>query len=251
MKNLKIMLPQKWAFSILGLLSFSIPAYSIENGYLGGSIGASYAKLSNRTPKISYVSGVLITDDYPLKSNHSLTAILGLNGGYEFASASRRSAFCLGLGVYFNPNDYHFNGKVVETTSGGAAATLYDYHYKMKSAQAMAEIRLTWMGRIFSPFINFGAGSAWNMASNYSETPVTSSGYSPAPPFHSRTNVNFAYQLGAGLSAAYRQGRFSLAYRYVHLGRTSIGTRGTTYPYSLKIGSFTLDDAYLSYTHLF
>lgn len=251
MKNLKIMLSKKWVFGVLGLFSFSVPAYSMGHGYLGGSIGPSYAKLSNRNPQVSYLSGILITDAYPLDSARSLTAALGLSGGYEFISENYRSAIAVGFSAYFNPNDYHFNGQVIETASGSPSTTLYNYHFKMKSTRAMAEMQLTWRGSYISPFINFGIGSAWNSTSNYSETSVTSSGFTPFPPFHPQTNLNFAYQIGAGLSAVYCQSRFSLGYRYAHLGKTSFDTRGSTYPYPLKIGSLILDDIYFSYTYLF
>lgn len=241
----------KYVITVFALSLSSIPAFSTGHGYLDGSIGPSYAKLSKSNPQISYQSGVLITDAYPLNSNRSLSAILSLNGGYEFTGEHWRPAIALGFGAYFNPNDYHFNGQVIETAAGNASTTLYNYRYKMKSTRAMAEIQLTMMLPNVSPFISFGMGSAWNRVSHYSETAVTSSGYSPAPSFHSQTNFNFAYQVGAGLSAAFNQERFSVGYHYVQSGETSFGTRGSAYPYRLQTGSLMSDDVYFNYTHLF
>ena len=186
------MLNKARVLSFFASLLFSIPAFSTcGHAYLGISVGASYAKLSNTRPQISYESGVLITDAYPLGSNRSLSVILNVNSGYEFTGLNWRPAIALGVGGYFNPTNYHFSGNVIETAPGNASSTLYKYHYHMNSTRAMAEIQLTWVLAYVSPFINFGIGPAWNRASGYKETAVNSTGYPPLPPFHSQDESQF------------------------------------------------------------
>jgi hypothetical protein len=235
-----------------------IPASTFGHGYLGVSVGASCAKLGRNRPQISYTSGVKITDAYPLNNNSSWSVVINVNGGYEFTGGNWKPAIALGLGGYYNPQ-YDFSGKVIETAAGEASSPLYKYRYHMSSARVMAEIQLTWVVPYVSPFIDFGIGPAWNSASGYKEKAVHSTGYPPLHPFHSRTNLNFAWQAGLGVSFTFNWGRrsdfqherISLGYHYASLGKTSFGTRGSQYPHHLSTGSLTSNDVYFSYTHLF
>lgn len=252
---------KKRLISFLSLFFFSIPAFSAYGHiYAGASLGASFAKLDNRSPQISYLSGALITDAYPLNSTNASTGIFGINGGYEFTGINWRPAVALGLGIYSLLVDYDYKGQLIETPAGDPSSTLYNYTYSINNTRVMAEIQLTWMFCHFSPFINFGAGPAWYRMNGYTETPATSNGFTALPPFRSHTNVNLAYQAGFGVSTAFNfagsqsdfpQERISVGYRYVDLGTTTFKTRGSVYPYRLKTGLLTTNDVYLSYTHLF
>lgn len=252
---------KKRVISFITLSFFSIPAFSAcGHYYLGTSLGASFAKLSKSSPQIAYVSGDTITDDYPLNSTRVSTAVVSVNGGYEFIGAGWRPAVALGLGVYNNPTNYFYNGQVIETPAGDASSTLFNYSYEISSTRALVEIQLTWLLGKLSPFIHFGVGPAWNKMSSYTETAATSTGYSALPPFQNKTDVNFSYQAGLGISTAFNfagvqsdfpQERISVGYRYVNLGTTSFGIRNSDYPYQLKTGVLASNDVYLSYTHLF
>lgn len=68
--------------------------------YVGSSLGASFANLGNHTPNISYRSGALITDAYPLKDDDTTASIFSLNGGYEIAGEGWKPAIMLGVGYY-------------------------------------------------------------------------------------------------------------------------------------------------------
>ena len=86
------------------LFFFPLFAFSKDGHvYLGAQVGPSFAKLSKKDPQISYISGVLITDAYPLNHKQLVAVILNVNGGYEFTGANWKPAIALGLGVYFNP----------------------------------------------------------------------------------------------------------------------------------------------------
>lgn len=249
----------KKVVSLVALFFYAIPAFP-GHVYLGSSFAASVAALHQQSPQISYASGALITDAYPLNHTETLSAVASLNGGYEFAATPWKPAIALGLGLYTTLVDYSYQGQLIETAAGDAGSALYDYHYHINSTRMMAEVQLTWVCKKLAPFINFGIGPTWNTLNNYTETSATSSGYTALPPFQSHTNLNLAYQAGLGVSTAFNfanhpvsflQERVSLGYRYVNLGHHSFGTRGSAYPYSLNTGRFTTNDLYLSYTHLF
>lgn len=247
----------------LALPFFSIPTFAANgHGYIGGSIAASFAQLGNNSPQITYFSGSRIRDNYPLKNNHPEAAVLGGNGGYEFTGTGTllNPSIDLGAGIYGDLSTYHYTGHLIETAAGDRSNTLYDYKFHLTSMRVLAEIQLNWMLAQLSPFFNFGLGSSWNRVSGYHETAVTLNGYPPLQPFRAKTNEHFAYQVGAGVSSMFRfsnlksafpQERISVGYRYVNLGSTSFGTRGSAYPHRLNMGLLQTNEVYLNYTHFF
>ena len=246
--------------SFIMLCVLSIPAFpSTGHMYVSTSLAASVANIGNSSPQITYFSGVPIMDNYPASGQHVSTSMFSLNGGYEYEGANWKPAIAVGVGFYTTPVGYDYNGHVIETVTGDAPSTLYNYTYDINSTRVMAEVQFTWLRKL-SPFISFGAGPTWNRMNGYTESPVSNTGFVAQPPFRSNTNLNLAYQVGFGLSTAFNyakptsdflQERISIGYRYDNLGQTSFGTRGSTYPYSLKTGLLTTNDIYISYTHLF
>ena len=246
--------------SWLTIFLFSTSAFATHGHiYLGGTIGASKATVGNSNPTIQYYDGNL-TDAYPIHGRHANTAIIGVNGGYEFVGACPMPAIGLGLGVYGTSGDYDYKGQLIETAIGDPSSTLYNYKYHVNSTRLMFETQFTWMLlEKLAPFINIGIGPAWNRLSGYTENPVDSTGYVALPPFQSHTHTNFAYQVGLGVGYAFNfsrcvsdyHERISLGYRYVNSGNTSSGTRGAVYPYHLDTGRLTSNEVYLGYTHLF
>ncbi|MFI4963010.1 MAG: outer membrane protein [Legionellales bacterium] len=247
---------------LLGLCFLSHQGFAtVGHYYLGGSVAASFAQLGSNSPQISYTSGVLITDAYPLNNTTESSAVLSLNGGYEFSSLASRPAIALGLGIYGTPGKYSYTGQLVETAAGNPSSALYDYQYSIKTTRLMAEMQMTWklMERL-SPFINLGLGPSWNQMNGYTEMASTSNGYPPLPPFLKQTQTRFAYQAVVGISLPFSckgdgaealKERMALGYRYANLGGTSFGSRGVIYPYALNTGSLSTNEVYLAYTHLF
>lgn len=245
-----------------GFILFFLPATVFAwngHGYLGGAIGASWAQPGNNNPQIHYYDGGL-TDAYPIHGNPKTRAVIGLNGGFEFAGAGVMPAIALGFGAYTNLGSYDLSGQLIETATGGPVSTLYNTTIRINSTRLMAEAQFTWAFCPFFPYIDVGIGSAWNRSSGYSETAVNSTGYPPLPPFNSNTSTNFAYQLGLGVAYAFnfvpstadgQYDRVSLAYHYVNSGTASFGTRGSVYPYRLSMGNLTANELYLTYTHYF
>jgi hypothetical protein len=249
---------KKWIWLVLLFFSTTIFA-STNYPYLGATLGTSIAEVGNKHPHIIYYNGDL-NDAYPSRGNHVSTAIMSINGGYEFGGVGWIPSIAFGLGIYNTLGNYGYKGQLIETAMGDPSSTLYDYKYQVNNTSLMLEAQFIWIVRKFAPFINIGAGSAWNRMSGYKENPVNDTGYVPVPPFQSHTNTNFAYQAGFGVGYAfdfangmsgYQHERISLGYRYANLGDASFGTRGAVYPYSLDTGRLTTHELYLAYTHLF
>jgi opacity protein-like surface antigen len=243
------------------LFVLSNPLFSADGHYyLGASIAASFAQLGTHTPQISYLSGAVITDSYPLSKSGASSAVIGVNGGFEFNSINSKPAVALGLGVYTTPGNYKYSGQLIEAVEESGSTVLYNYSYNVSSSRLMAEMQLTWklMDAVY-PFINLGVGPAWNRMSGYTETVATSDGIVALPPFLNNTQNKFAYQAGLGMSIAFNckadktdvpHERISLGYRYANLGGTSFGSRGMQYPYALNTGTLSTNEVYLGYTHL-
>lgn len=229
------------------------------NSYVGASVAASFATLSKSAPQIIYYDG-LLTDAYPLHNTHDSSAIFGVNGGYEFAMTPWKPLLAVGLGLYGNMVNYRYHGQVVETAAGDPSTTLYNYSYGINTTRLMAELQIRWMYGRVSPFINAGIGPSWNRLLNYKERAFNDTSFPPLPAFQTYTANQAAYQVGAGISTAFNlshssadslQDWVSIGYRYVNSGKTSFGSRGAVYPYTLSTGSLETNEAYMSYTHLF
>lgn len=242
---------------VLFLISISI--FAANSYYIGGSIGASRASVGDTYPSITYYHDEL-TDAYPIHGSQATKPIINVNVGYEFEGLGFRPAIAVGLGVYSALGDYHYNGQLIETAIGDPSSTLYHYQFQVQSTRFMAEAQFAWILGKFIPFMNIGLGPAWVRMSDFSESPVNSTGYVPLPPFQSQTNINLAYQVGLGIGYAFnfkngisnnQHERIALVYRYANLGDASFGTRGTVYPYHLDTGRLTTNELYIAYTHLF
>lgn len=261
------------ALSWLCLLGLCVTTPALPQSghwYAGVGYGKSLAHFSYSDPSITYYSGYL-TDSYPLNDDTTSTGVASLTGGYEWlAIKSGWPAIAVGLGLYTTPNSYDYQGQVNETAQGSDAHTLYDYQFQLSSTRLMAETTFTWtVAQHWRPYAELGVGMAFNTVSNYSETVAASNpdGYVAVPPFGDRTTSNIAYQAGLGLgydfnfndintfgsrkSDAFQHERVKVGYRWVDLGSASLDTRGSTYPYSLALGTLTTQELYLNFTHFF
>jgi hypothetical protein len=238
--------------------SSAFSSSSNEHFYLSGSLGPSIAIVGAAGPQIIYLGG-LVADSYPVNSMHASATTISLSGGYEFVGINLKPAISIGMGVYRNLSAYGYKGQVIESVGNGLGVPLYNYRYNINSTRLMAEMQFTWILGQFSPFVNMGAGTAWNQATSYSET-LTSNAVTSIPGFKSSTTANFAFQLGLGLSylfnfskakSDFQTERLSIGYRFTDVGDVMFGTRGATYPFNLDTGRLKISDIYLSYTHLF
>lgn len=230
--------------------------------YLGVDGGASIAAIGDQNPQITYYHSQ-ITDAYPISNQHDTTTMLGLDAGYEWQGNKMRPTVAVGLGAYDTPGHYDYHGQVNETAVGSQSQPLYTDQFQISSFRLMAETKLSWtLPNGITPLLDVGIGPAWNRLDDYQETVAASNtdGYVSLGPFQSKTNTNFAYQVGIGLGYSFNMkpsndhilhNSLTLEYRYVDLGGNTFGTRGTAYPYSLNIGDLTTQEIFLNLTHVF
>ena len=242
------------------LVLFATPILAVNaHFYLTGSLATSQVTLSKRSPQIVYY-GNLITDAYPLQKRDERSEIFGFTGGYEFANINCYGPkIALGLGFYASLSDFTYQGQLIETTLGDPSIPLYGYQFHLISRRLLVDAQFTWMVKQLATFINVGAGPSWNRLKDYQEK-ISGMNYPPLPAFQSRTNNQFAYQLGFGVGYPFhlvsqrlpkQSEQISLAYRYVALGHGSFGNRGDVYPYSLKFGNLYSQEIAFIYTYFF
>lgn len=253
---------QRFALAVVVNMFPLIASASVGQFYLGADGGASIVAIGNQNPQITYYNS-LITDAYPVSNQHDTTLMLGLNGGYEWQGNRMRPTVAIGLGAYGTPGQYDYHGQVSETAVGSSPQPLYNNQFQISSFRLMAETKLSWVLKNgLTPLVDIGVGSAWNHLEGYKETVSVSNtdGYISLPPFQSKTNTNFAYQVGVGLGYSFNfksntdsvlHNSITLEYRYVDLGSNSFNTRGSYYPYSLNLGDLTTQEIFLNVTHIF
>jgi opacity protein-like surface antigen len=243
------------------MVSSSCFSYSLSGDfYLSPSVAASFLSIKSNS-SISYPSGGIITDTYSITNQVKSASMINLSGGYRFKEQVKNLNFSLGLGFYTNPSRYTYSGQVSETPSGDSSYLLYDNTFRIVTTRVMAEAQVNLTMGKFSPFLNFGIGPTWNRLYDYTEAAVDSLGFVVQQPFQSKTNTNFAYQAGAGLSYSFNLTKTStytrpkenvfIGYYYANLGANSFGIRDATYPYPLAIGQLNSQGVYLGYMHLF
>jgi opacity protein-like surface antigen len=225
--------------------------------YVGIEWGSDLITLGNSSPAISYHNNYL-TDTYPLDNVHLSTTSLSLHGGFVLPQSRPDWMILLGLGWYKSLGATTANGIVNETASGGSTKALYNYSFSVCTQRLMLESQVQWqLTPHWAPYAEAGLGAAWNSASNYQE--VATEGFVTSSAFSNLTTNNLAYQAGLGLRYAFQltqnqknnlDDHVSVGYRYVNTGNVSFGDRGSSYPYSLNLGSLTLGEWYISIMHI-
>ena len=222
--------------------------------YIGIIAGASIANIGKL--QIDETANPVAGHNKYLPTNkHSSAVLYGINGGYEFKIKSNL-LLSLGLGIYQSSNHSSKGQRwAVYPYDPSSNSHEFDYEYKVQSTRLMLETQFAWPVHFSKikliPFVSLGAGPALSFANSYQETEVAPVGASVS--FKTKTNIRFAYQLGAGISCPFNadQSRLSIAYRYVDLGKAHFNSRADNLPYQLDVGKIKAHEVYLSYTHLF
>ena len=240
---------------LAGIIVLFLAATANAKGrpYIGIIAGASIAKIGKL--QIDETADPVEGHNKYLSTNKHYGAVLyGINGGYEFKIKSNL-LLSLGLGIYQSSNYSSKGQRWGIYYAPDSVSHEFDYEYKVQSTRLMLEGQFAWPVRFgktkLIPFVSLGAGSALNFANSYQETKIAPVGSSV--PFKTKTNIRFAYQLGAGISCPFNadQSRLSIAYRYVDLGKAHFNSRADNLPYQLDVGKIKAHEVYLSYTHLF
>lgn len=244
---------------LVAILFFTQTVFaSCGHTYLRGTFDYNFAHIERNNTQVIYNSG--LTDAYTSNGRYNQNPEFGFGVGYEFPGNDPIvPGTAIGAELYITPSNFRYSGHLVETATGNASSALYSYQYIIRAARLMAEVQFTWhLADYFLPFISAGIGPTFLRLSDYSEQPTDNIGFVALPPFQAQTNVNFAYQIGLGASIRVEllgpimvknEERISLGYRYVSLGSASFGSRGSSYPYRLNMGNFTMQEIFLDYTY--
>lgn len=228
--------------------------HAYDHLYFGIIVGVGVAKIGKQQTDVS--SGGWGSEYLP-NNAYNPSLLYGANGGCEFKLKSNAS-LSIGLGMYQNLN-YYAKGQVWVINTLNPSPD-YNYHslnyqYKIQSTRLMLETQLNWLLYLnnvkISPFILIGIGPSINSANSYEDIQIDPI-QQPTPGFKTRSNVNFAYQLGFGIACPFNSDhdRLSIGYRYVDLGRAYFNSR-QSFDYQLEAGKIRTNEVYLSYTHLF
>ncbi len=212
--------------------------------YLGFTLELGLAKVGKDQWDTS--GGVLNGYNHYLPDNqYSISPLLGLNGGYQFRIRPNLF-FSLGVGCYKNLG-FASSGRI-QLVKDSHNDHLYDYSYKLRTASLMLETKLGWQfpASKITPFILVGVGAAINSADNYVEKAASES-IIDRQLFKATNTVNFAYQLGAGISYPFNHEKSSLTvgYKLVDLGVAKLQRDSQ---FRLTTGKIKTHEVYIGYT---
>lgn len=133
--------------------------------------------------------------------------------------------------------------------------TNYTYQWNLYSNELLAvgKMNLFSIGRV-SPYVSAGIGGVVNTTDNYTESAlpgVTAPRTSPG--FADESNLQFAYQLGAGVDLQMnKQMLFTIGYLYQDLGEAKSGSGASSWSNrSLDLGTVKTNSVFLALTYLF
>jgi opacity protein-like surface antigen len=190
----------------------------------------------------------------PFQNNyHNNISIFDFVGGLFIGAESQPWHNVFGqLGVsYYNNSSYRIQGVINQFTD----PTLNNlrYNYDIQSTRFLVETKiLANAAGKYHPFINAGVGTAINNATNYSETPLTSSSIPMVPGFSSHTTTAFTWLIGVGIEMDVSDHlRLGGLVRYSQLGNARLGMTPiqegpqTLHNNSLHVNEFLLQLSYL------
>jgi len=216
-----------FALLIFSLLLKTNSAFAQSGNWVVGlSGGDTFPRMQKSNTTVPNGSGV--TPPYNLDTytvdNPSTTATAGVFGGYQWQGLKSFLPYSSVLLRYEHQFNSTITGKVQEF--GLPLFTNYNYSMKLQSDVVNVVGKLDFTPyKSFLPYVSVGLGIAFNRVSNYNEDAIPP--VSPArvsPNYNSKTNVNFAYSLGAGIDYIYSKKLWlTLGYQFADLGKVNSG----------------------------
>ena len=127
------------------------------------------------------------------------------------------------LGLSYFQSTLHPTGHVLQFAD--PAYDNFIYRYKIQSHRFLVESKLSHAFReIWHPYATVGLGNVTNRTHSYEETPIDSTDVPMTEAFGDHTTNSFTYAAGLGVDVDIEQHlRFGLGYRFVDLGKASLG----------------------------
>ncbi len=224
----------------LTALLFSSMAMAHVKPVITLSLGVDSASFTQNNPTINFPSSIFNT--YVSTNSSDGKFLGGLFLGAEF-NVKQNVFWQLGVSYYQN---YAFQPSGDIYQFGSSAMDNSAYQYSLTSRRVLGETKLLCTVKsIFHPYVDVGLGEAFNTSSSYAEYPYYFSGGAAvvpmSPPFANKTVDNFTYMAGLGVDIdASKHMRIGLGYRYVDLGKSSLGTT------PIEVGTTTLQNSALT-----
>lgn len=152
------------------------------------------------------------------------TGMIGAFLGREFKQIRNNSALLTQAGIeynYFNSISIHGPHSVgIEPST----ATAYNYGYTVQSQQIMAVTRLLIPAyQKTYPYVYGGLGVNFTHSGKFTADTSETGSINLTPTFQNRSQIKFAYALGAGVDASISEHiRLGLGYRFTDLGKASL-----------------------------
>lgn len=179
-------------------------------------------------------------------------AVIGISAGYQWKFGKQWFPnYSTGLSYY-----YFFSTNIGDTITQNSLSEFtnytYDWNVTSNLILAFAKANIYRYGNVL-PYFNIGIGAAFNRSNDYNEKPMAGVTPRESPDFSSKTTSNFAYSLGAGIDLeCTKDFLVSIGYEYIDLGKVMLGsgTNGWS-DQSLDLGSYRLNEIFLSVTYLY
>jgi opacity protein-like surface antigen len=189
--------------------------------YFSGFGGANWVS-THKTSSVN-VAG-LANNLYVGNSSSQAGPIVGGDIGYHWKPANRW--FWLNVGVESSFTQLTSpNGLVHPLFSANPNFDTLNFNYDARAVPLFGMLTLAGNFGHFAPYVIGGLGVSWNKAYNYNEVP-TNPNLTALPMrtmFNSRTQVEFAWTVGAGIAYAVTQSTsIGLEYRYTNYGNLAL-----------------------------
>lgn len=209
------------------LVLISLPAQSISwHPYAVMGLGVlQTSQTQNLTLQTSPSPGLV--NQYQSNSTAKYTKLVGLGAQKTAMMLKADTSLLVGMEALFL-NNQEASGLVRPMINVGPNFDVLNFSYNLNSFLFLAKTTLSKAALIkeWGGYLDLGVGGSLNHLSSYSEVaPVGSTAIPMASPFADRSQAQFAFSIGAGLThLVASRSEISLGYRYIYTGTGRFGS---------------------------
>lgn len=231
------------------------PAFTARtkgNWFITGTVGSTRPSV-DRTMTVNNGTGFPAPYDNDIYTTSSSNAVIfAVEGGYRW----KRDQSWLPSYALSARYEHLFPSNIGSQVEQYSLSAFTNYNYQLNTTSdvflAIAKLNLVQIHQL-SPYINGGAGFAFNRAFNYTETAMPDVTPRTSPSFASNTSTSFVYSLGAGVDWQFQpQFIMSVGYEYQDLGKINTGHGTAAWSNAaLNSGTYRTSNVLLSLNYLF
>lgn len=204
----------------IGAMLFSTATLAHIRPVTTVSLGSDSATFSKTNTDISFIPPFYNTYVDTNSTDTEWVGGIGLGANIPWNSVWSSQ---IGVNYYQNSG---FQARGDNYQLGNSMNNNLGYQYYISSRRVLLESKLLYtLGTRFHPYVDVGVGEAFNESHDYTELTYTGSATPMGEPFANHTNDSFTYVAGFGVDMdAGKWVRLGIGYRYVDLGKASLGT---------------------------